>query len=382
MGSVVSSTVTAGFLIILLTAICLTSCGQFLGFSDFPEPDVGDIKKIRLYLSDISLQKLYDSVSEDDYAPCLYREGGHSTQAQVKVRGFTSRLYPKKSFTVRITAGDSVIHYALDASDDPWLTNHLAFYAYRLAGLPAPESEGVALYINDEYLGYYTRLVMYGEEGLEEHYHEGPAELFKCYFENMGEDIPLHSRSEKKFPDDEDFSSLDTLIHNAKNLGDQSWRDWVESYVERDEIVRYMVVHDFLAVRDTETTNFYIYNHGKVLMLPWDNELSMNPNTSAGYHLGGDNLLTDRLMEDPYIRSRYNNEMQRLFINPGPENILDDIRDEAARIYGEIDLAVRHDPTYYLSYGDFLAEKDSLLNPSNGFFVIRAGQIPDPPLPP
>jgi hypothetical protein len=108
----------------------------------------------------------------------------------------------------------------------------------------------------------------------------------------------------------------------------------------------------------------------------------MNPNTSAGYHLGGDNLLTDRLMEDPYIRSRYNNEMQRLFINPGPENILDDIRDEAARIYGEIDLAVRHDPTYYLSYGDFLAEKDSLLNPSNGFFVIRAGQIPDPPLPP
>ena len=388
-----------------LALVCLvlliTGCGEFIGFSDPPEPDLGDIAKIRIYLSETALSQLYDSVFEDDYAPCTAVENGVRRDAWIQVRGFTSRAYPKKSFTLKYEAEGEEVLYALERLTGSGASNRLAMYAYSIAfldgetqngkALPAPDVSGLALFINDTYLGAYNKITIYREDELRAHYDGKPAELFKCFFLDMGFDMPLESLTEKKFPDDDDFASLNTLIYNAHYLIDPEWKSWVDSHINRDDIVRYLVVHDYLAVADTFQTNFYVYNYGKMLMLPWDNEASFRIGSTE---YGGDNLLTRRLAQDPTIRSQYNSEMQRLFLsgtadlatdprgfdplNPETtDNIVDDLIVEANRIFTEIDRAMYYDPTSYVTYEIFLAAQADKLS----FLYNRSAEIPLEPLP-
>jgi hypothetical protein len=339
-------------------SLSLAGCGEFLGFVEFPEPDTGDIMKIRLFLTDSSLSKLYDSVREDDYAPCIYEESGKRTQALVKVRGFTSRIEYQKNFTVRIEVGSERIMYALDSSGAS-IKNALAMYAYRTAGLPAPRTEPVALFVNGEYLGCYTRVEMYTEDALREHYGAG-GELFKCHFSDLGLDFPLQDRSEKKFPDDEDFTNLNTFVYNAKYLAEPTWSSWVDRYIDVDEIIKYMVVHDFLAVYDTAKLNFYVYNYGKLLVLPWDNEESMK---SGLIDLYGDNLLLERIVADPIRRALYDSEMQRLFLDGASlDNMVNDLYDEADRLFTAIETAVLNDPFVHLSLPELQNENQAVLD--------------------
>lgn len=378
-------------LALVCLAVLVSGCGEFIGFSSPPEPDLGGITEMRIYLSESALSQLYDSVFEDDYAPCTAVEDDLRRDAYIKVRGFTSRAYPKKSFTLKFETGDGDVMYALERLTGSGATNRLAMYAYRTVGLPAPDVSGLALFINDVYLGAYNKITMYSESELRGHYEGKPGELFKAFFLDMGYDVPLESLSEKKFPDDDDFSSLNTLIYNAHYLNDTEWKSWVDSYVNRDDIVKYLVVHDYLGVADTFRTNFYVYNYGKMLMLPWDNEASFRIGSTE---YGGDNLLTLRLAQDPYIRSEYNSEMGRLFLSgtadvtsdpakfdlldpEGTDAIVDDLIVEAGRVFTEIDRAMYYDPTSYVTYDNFLSGKADVLS----FLYNRSVEIPMEPLP-
>jgi hypothetical protein len=235
-------------------------------------------------------------------------------------------------------------------------------YAYRLAGLPAAEADGVALFLNGEYLGYYNRLEIYNREDLQARYGGEGGELFKCHFRRMGYDIPLSFRSEKKFPDDGDFSRLETLVYNARNLDEAVWQRWAGQYTDGEQIARYMAVHDYLNVVDTSRLNFYVYDYGRMLLLPWDNEKSMERSMRP---LGGHNLITHRLLEDRSagsIRSRYEERMRRLFLEPGPENLVGRLRAEAERVFQEIDRAVYLDPGRPGGYEEYTAEKNRILD--------------------
>jgi spore coat protein CotH len=158
-------------------------------------------------------------------------------------------------------------------------------------------------------------------------------------------------------------------------MSDGEWLQWLDENVDKDLIVKYMIVHDFLAVRDTQLTNYCIYYNGKFFILPWDNDCSMSLTTCL--QIGGDTPLTKRLMTDPYIRSEYNSWMQAYFLDTGDNNLLSDIQNELDRIYTEIDRAVFHDPTYYYTYDAFLEKKESLLK----FIQTRGSKLPHPPLP-
>ena len=342
-------------IVILIISVLIISCGEIIGFSSFPEPNLGDIKKVEVFLSDDSLRKLYDSAHETDWAPCVYQEGNQSINAFIKERGFTSRLYPKKSFTVKIISSGDEIRWAFNASHYSWIKNRIVMYAYLQIGLPALESEGTALFINNTYMGYYTQYDLYNENDLADNYYGISGELFECYFHDMGNDYPLEEYSDKKFPDNNDFTSLNTLVFNARNLDSESWEEWVSNYIDKDEIVKYMVVHDFFAVADTVNVNFYIYNYGKALILPWDNEMALH---SDSYTLAGHNMLTSRLMEVPDIFDSYKAEFHRLFLDN--DDLLVNIFSENERIFSEIDKAVKEDPTPYLQYEKFLTEVNNM----------------------
>ena len=230
------------------------------GFTPEAELELGPIKKIRISLSPEAMLELYPTVKADDYAPCTYEERGRKIEARIRVRGFTSRLHAKKSFTVKMKLNGESLKYSIEGNS---VQNRIAFFTYNLAGLRVPDTEGAALFINGEYLGCYTKIKLYDQDTLKNDYYGISGQLFKCYFPKMGYDQPLSGRSEKKFPDDNDFSRLERLIYNVTYMDNEEWSRWLEANADRDLIARYMIVHDFLAVKDTSLTNFCVYDYGK-----------------------------------------------------------------------------------------------------------------------
>ena len=347
----------------LLTVFLLTSCGEFGGFSDFSKADTGTITKVEAFFTEENLAKFYDSVSqpEEDYAQCTVSVGKTTYQGWMKVRGYTSRGEPKKNFTLQIKAGDDKVKYALMHEADTWFKNRIIMYAYnnyvyKGASLTAaPDTEPVALFVNDKYLGYYVKVDMYEEKQLNRYKKGSMSELFKV-FVNHFDSNPLYETTEKKFPKDKNFSSLELLITNLNQMGDEDWNAWVEKYIDVDDFIRYMVIHNYFGVEDTEAQNYYIYNYGKMVFLPWDNELGMKLEYDC---FMGNNKLTRRLLAIPSIKNAYIQAMKDFVADAA---FLDELKNKVNGWYDEAYLAIKNDPIFYYSVEDARRCRDHIIN--------------------
>ncbi len=366
-------------ILLLFIVLLLSSCGNFVGFDGIGEPDTGSTVKIRLYMSDKGIEKLYNSVADDDYAHALYRDIKYACDSWIKIRGDISRAYPKKSFTLKFEKPGYDEKYALSASfkDPSLIRNRLAMAAYRYMGLASPAVEGAALFINDSYIGYYTKLELYSEVELKKEY--GNLELFKCKFDSMGNDFPLHWLSEKQFPDKADFSSLNILISCAKYMNESEWNSFVQNNFDIEKTARYLFIHNFLAVTDTVQKNFNIVYNGKYSFLPWDNEANMGrtytgaETSTSDYPFAGNNMLTKRLLQE-------GSPVREQYIELFKDDLLISalvffLKAEIAKYKNEIENAVRYDRNKFHKYSEFLDE----VSPGGyleEFLSRRAGERP------
>jgi hypothetical protein len=360
------------------------SCGQIIGFNDFEKPDTGRAERIEVFLTETNLIRFYNTVSsfsafpfpeEEDDVPCRISLGGGTYNGFIWVRGDTSRRSPKKNIALKYFDTGKEKKYALMSEAGTWMQNRIAMYAYKnykgyadagfsAEGLSAtPETNASALFINGEYLGYYAKVDMYSKEGLEKVYRNKIAgqktdipELFKVHLTSYNE-YPLYSRSEKKFPDNKDFSSLEILINNVTTMQGSEWENWVNKNIDIYDFIRYLVVHDYFGVRDTIWHNFYIYNYGKITILPWDNDKCATEISEDNFY--GHNELTKKFLEIPYIRDLYKTELNN-FINDAAFNA--ELKAKINDFYEEAKEAVKDDPIFYYNFDDFKYMKNLIIN--------------------
>lgn len=366
-----------------LSCILLGSMIQGCAMDSTVPASFSNVRNIYVTMTESGLERLDESVFYGDEVPCLVRiDQGEPQLASLEVRGALSLQLPKKNFSFKLP--DQA--YALDASylDPSVLRNRMVFEAYRDIGIPAPESHGAALFINDIYHGYYSMLDRYSEDQLRSFYSTDDIELYRCNFGNMGYDSPLYSSSEKRFPDRDDFTSLIVLMYQLANLPDSQWISWVSENFNVEQTARYFAVHHYYAVTDTSSTNFNIaVVDGKYLYLPWDNEASMRINTdgeilpSHNYPFHGTGLLQRRLlMTGSPVRQRYEELITSYYID---ENFLIDgenLRTIYMKRYQDLMLEVNHavaaDHFRFWNYEDFLQEETRIMD----FFSERAGEFP------
>ena len=338
--------------------LLIIGCGEFAGYKD-DDVNIGKAQKLEVFLSDDNIYRLYSSVSINDSVSCSVIYEKWRGEGKIKVRGYTSRMHPKKSFQLKIDGRK----YVLERGDGvAGISNRIAMRAYHLAGLPACDTETIGLFLNDEYLGCYNLITYYDEDIL-------GGELYKAYFEeydDMAKSHPLRSLSEKKFPDDDDFSNLENLLAAVTTLSDAKWQEWVNKNVDIEKTASYLAVHDFLLVNDTFRTNLYIAYNKKFYLLPWDNESCIGYNENS-YEMGGDNQLTKRLVAVPEIKVAYNSRMKELFIDDG---ILSTLKTDTEKMFEAADIAMKNDPNYKNVYNKYLREKARFLE-----FLSPTGRV-------
>jgi hypothetical protein len=340
---------TLGFIAFLI----LASCGEFVGI--LPDEDAVEtgLPSVKISLSPDEMSDLYDSVTLDLAALCAYEMDGIRGWGEINVRGFTSRMNPKKSFTLLLEDEETKI--ALDAGGDPWMSYNLIMYAYEQVGLPAPQLSPATLFLNGEHMGYYSRLPLY-DSSIDDFFGE-KGELFKIRVFDIGQDVPTQSMSEKKYPDDDDYSSLNLLLVNAAHMSTDDWVSWIEDHVDLENVARYMVVRDFFGSADTYNTNFYIYAGDSYRILPWDNDHYYRYES-----IGGDNLLTTRMLESPLFQEHYKSVFNKYFLQSSEHNIIDSLKSYLETLYADLEEAVDLEPVFYLKSEDFDWEREFILS--------------------
>lgn len=305
-----------------------------------------------------------------DYTHCNYEQGNGVQQAWIRARGFSSRQSYKRSFTIKtIDSHNQEIKYAFNATypDASCIRNRLAFDAYRDIGIPAPYIEATALFLNNEYLGYYDKVPIYDVEYLKAFYGTENIELYKshfCEFEGnnaFGEEHPLQSLTEKKYPDDEDYENLNRMIISFLELDNDSWNLWVENNFLVEETARYCAIHKLLKVGETSTFNFYIaIIDGKYTLLPWDNENCLNDdNISTG--IG--RLQSRLLINGSPVKDRYEEIMNELVDGTSEYSaICDNLLSRVSPYMAEIDRAVFYDNNRHYDYASFREQENYLIN--------------------
>ena len=356
-GAVMESGSLRSNLAVLAGVFFLASCGEIVGFRE-QTTDIGDLPRFDIHIGDDELEILYESLTNDAYASCRFDDGSGSRSAGIRIRGDSSRMHPKKSFTLVFDEEGTEVKTALDSGGDPWFLYNMAMYAYGSVGLPAPQLQPVALFLNDSYLGYYSVIRMYSED-LNEFYRSDNGELFKFSYN-------AENGAEKKFPDNGDYSRFHELLLNAEQMSSEEWVDWCEEHIDIESAAKYVAVSDYLGIWDIKDKNFYVYFGDTIRILPWDNDQGLTYSNP-----GGDDVITSRLFESPVFLKYYCESLKKYFLNTGSDNIVS-LLDERLEDLAEIlDTPARNSPVLFLTYEDFLEELDEFRT----FLYTRSDQI-------
>ena len=146
----------------------------------------------------------------------------------------------------------------------------------------------------------------------------------------------------------------------------------LETYMDIDNLLRYMAVHIFSVNEDslsgTMAHNYYLYESGgKLNILPWDYNLALGgmgggSDGSSVVNAAIDDAFSctdffDTLLADETYHSRYYAYLQQLvteYINGGGFDAF------YQRVRSQIDQLVETDPTAFYSYDEYVAAADTL----------------------
>ena len=152
----------------------------------------------------------------------------------------------------------------------------------------------------------------------------------------------------------------------------------IEQYMDVDNLLRYMAVHNFSVNEDSLSGmmahNYYLYEaNGRLNIIPWDYNLSLGGMGGMGGNRGGQGATTminepiddtyqgtrffDYLLKNETYLERYHEYYNRL-MNEYFESGL--FEETYQRIHSQIDELVKEDPNQMCSYEDYQTAADTL----------------------
>lgn len=205
------------------------------------------------------------------------------------------------------------------------------FFALKLMtemGVPTPQYGLAKLYINGEYYGVYAMVESLDSSILEQYYNVDDDKLSEyllkpegtnfIYDELVEDPSPLWEEDEETYADVQ--AMIPTVMDTIKKLnqlskgtdfedreidvGSDRYLELLGQIMDVDEVVKYFAVHSFLCQMDNmfdgqKNFGMYVDRSGKILMVPWDYDLSFgcffpcdsestaNFNLDIMYRLGG-----------------------------------------------------------------------------------------------
>ncbi len=172
------------------------------------------------------------------------------------------------------------------------------------------------------------------------------------------------------------------VVEALKNISE---RNGLEKYMNIDNILKYMAVHEFSVNMDslsgTMDHNYYLYEkNGQLNIIPWDYNLSWGGFSQGGSNGGGDIVnhpidspysdkdFFDALLENEEYAARYHEYLQQLVDEYYYGGRFGEVYN---RIRSQIDESVKTDPTAFYTYDEYNKGAETLYE----LIMLRAESI-------
>ena len=293
----------------------------------------GGIEEYHITCHPDSFSYIYENWKRDLYVPIRFTHGGQTWgDAEMRIRGDSSRELPKKSLKIRFPSrpfrdGNERLNFNAEYLDPSYLRTVLASRLFRDTRHPAFLAEHARLFLNGAFLGLYVRV-----ENMDEHFlrrnglHRG-GNLYKATLDgaclSTMDNVDYHW--EKKTNEGEDRDDLRNLIFLINSVPDREYLNFSHGYLAYDRMVNIIALNMLLSNGSTYYHNYYMFHDimgtGKWSMFPWDTDRTFSRyGWNLPYHQSGqprhlarwDNPFLERALQDETILGDIRSRIDRL----------------------------------------------------------------------
>ena len=200
-------------------------------------------------------------------------------------------------------AGQAKLNLANNVMDPSFTREALAYAVFRRAGVPAPRTAFVKLYLtvpgkfDRTYLGLYTLDEQVDKRFLRAHFGEADGLLLKPQntrgLPHLGEEWsayekPYEPKTDARPAHKKRLIEFTRLVNDRGEGADEAFREQIGSFLDVDEFLRFLAVNAALANLDSFLVlgkNCYIYldpETNKFVFIPWDLDISFGGFTMVG----------------------------------------------------------------------------------------------------
>jgi len=220
--------------------------------------------------------------------PARIEIDGDSYSCHVRYRGTSARNLPKKSWKIYFDDegpdGRKVTNLNAEYLDISLCRNYLGMKFYRLAGLPAPETDFISLVVNDWYAGVFVEIEQVDEDFLDRN--DLPCGLLWKAIQHGARFVPMVRYEDilcSWEPEITPVRALDSLgmrFTFIRFADDASIADQIGNMIDIDNILTYFAIQYIVRNADGYTKNFYLYEQsdGRWSLIPWDMDGSIGNN--------------------------------------------------------------------------------------------------------
>ncbi len=355
------------------------------------------IPRFEILINQDSLNALLENPAEKhEYPATFIFNDGYVTDTIENIgfrcRGNTSINASKKSFHISFNSFENGREYRgvekLDINgqhnDPSVIRSKLAWDIFRGMEIPAPRSNHVEMYINDEYYGIYINEENIDEKFTMKRFGNNHGNLYKCTYpadlvylgdnpdlykmeDNSGERI--YELKNNHYADD--YSDLAEFIKVLNQTPISNLACALDSVFNVQQYLKIMAVDIYTANWDGyifNKNNFYLYHNQKTdrfEYIPYDvdntfgitwSDIEWRDRNIYDWSSGEDRPLYERLLQVDKYRDQFSYYFEKLVTDVAPPDSLDakmEIIKEGIRPFIELD------PYYPLDYGFTMQDFDS-----------------------
>ncbi|MBN1421979.1 MAG: CotH kinase family protein [Planctomycetes bacterium] len=277
------------------------------GYLVHPTDIVSSARLYYLFVESSDLSRLASSPKTEvpgmvSYLGVLY------SNMTVNYRGQTSINNPKKHWKWHFPndqrfEGQSSTNVNSSWGDKAFIRSYLSYRQFRLAGNAGNLVEYARMYLNGQYLGFYTQIEQSNDDYLRRSGLDTDGNLFKAYSDAKG------GTGGFEFQNGRDrgqaTSALGSFLSSVNGLTGNSLRDYIAANMDVPSFNAYLAATAVISNIDHPAKNYYIFQDvsttGRWTMLPWDMDLTWGRNYECGNSGRGSGVYNDMIRYDNHI---------------------------------------------------------------------------------
>ena len=232
----------------LAISLILSSCSE-----EF-KPHVLPLNTYHIYCDSLALDAIHEHFKENIYVDAAIEHKQLKRKSKLRIRGDSSREYPKKSLKVKITEGMRLsetkkFNFNAEYKDLSFSHSYLSSLVFKEIGYPCFSSSYAKLFVNNAFHGLFLEIENMDKDFLIRNGLNPKGDLFKATKDGacLYSVDEVDSKWERKTNKKSSWQPLMKLIEQINSVGDEDFFVFINDNFNYTKLIDYLAVNIFIA---------------------------------------------------------------------------------------------------------------------------------------